>query len=206
MCIRLFKPRNEDNKPMIEKRFKPTRNKPEQEPEQEPEIPKPIKPNAKTNVGLIEYCKAQLGRPYWYGSFGQLSTPYLLKYNKGRFPQYYQAKDFESQMGVKVHDCIGLIKGYMWSKDPEDTKPVYAQGFPDVSADMQFNRSKRKGTSMSTLPEVPGVLVFMKGHVGVYLGNGEVIEARGHKFGVVITKLKERPWTKWAYIDEIEYI
>jgi cell wall-associated NlpC family hydrolase len=108
-------------------------------------------------------------------------------------------------MGVKVHDCIGLIKGYMWCKDPEDTKPVYAQGYPDVSADMQLNRSKRKG-DIKTLPEVPGVLVFMKGHVGVYLGNGEVIEARGHKFGVVITKLNERAWKNWGYVDEIQYL
>lgn len=21
----------------------------------------------KTNIGLVEYCKAQLGKPYWFG-------------------------------------------------------------------------------------------------------------------------------------------
>ena len=56
------------------------------------------------------------------------------------------------------------------------------------------------------MPDIPGVLVFMPGHVGVYIGDGEVIEARGHKFGVVKTKLKNRKWVNWAMVDEIQYL
>ena len=160
----------------------------------------------KNNIGLVKYCKAQLGKPYWYGTFGQISSPSLLANKKRQYPKFYTASDFSKQMNMKVHDCIGLIKGYMWSKNPEDPKPVYCDGFPDVSADMQYNRSKRKGERISTIPEIPGILVFMKSHVGVYIGNGEVIEARGHAYGVVKTKLSRRPWKRWAYIDEIQYI
>ena len=160
----------------------------------------------KNNIGLVEYCKAQLGRPYWYGTFGQKATKYLYENRKRVYPRYYTANDFESQFGMKVHDCIGLVKGYMWTENADSTKYEYKKGFPDVSADMQYNRSTRKGSSIETLPEVAGVLVFMKGHVGVYIGNGEVIEARGHAYGVVKTKLKSRPWKKWAYIDEIQYL
>lgn len=161
----------------------------------------------KTNIGLVEYAKAQLGKPYWYGCFGQLSNPSLLASKKSQYPSYYTASDFKNQMGVKVHDCIGLVKGYMWCNDTNDPKPVYcSNGFPDCSADMQYNRSKRKGDRMGTLPKVAGVLVFMKGHVGVYDGNGWVYEARGHAYGVVKTKLERRPWKRWAYIDEIEYV
>ena len=58
---------------------------------------------------------------------------------------------------------------------------------------------------MSKMPDVPGIAVFMDGHIGIYVGNGEVIEARGHAYGVVTTKLNERKWVRWAYIDEIEY-
>lgn len=43
---------------------------------------------------------------------------------------------------------------------------------------------KEKG-KIATMPDVPGVLVFMSGHVGVYIGGGEVIEARGHEYGVI---------------------
>lgn len=160
----------------------------------------------KNNRGLVEYCLAQLGRPYWYGTFGQRATKSLYENRKRTYPRYYTANDYGQQYGQKVHDCIGLIKGYFWTDNADDTNYHYRRIFPDVSADMQFNRSKRKGTSMSTMSDVPGVLVFMKGHVGVYIGDGWVIEARGHAYGVVKTRLKDRKWNKWAFIDELQYL
>ena len=36
-----------------------------------------------------------------------------------------------------------------------------------------------------------GLAVCMEGHIGVYIGNGEVIEAKGNHDGVVKTKLSE---------------
>lgn len=160
----------------------------------------------KNNKGLVAYAEAQLGKPYWYGTFGQLATKDLYLNRKKTYPAYYTALDFEKQFGQKVHDCIGLVKGYFWTDGSHSTVYHYCKGFPDVSADMQFNRSKKKGTSISTLPEVSGILVFMKGHVGIYIGNGWVIEARGHAYGVVKTRLKDRPWKRWAYIDELQYL
>ena len=55
------------------------------------------------------------------------------------------------------------------------------------------------------MPDIPGVLVFMPGHVGVYVGNGKVIEARGHAYGVVETNLVGRGWKEWGKLDWIEY-
>ena len=51
------------------------------------------------------------------------------------------------------------------------------------------------------MPDVPGVLVFMPGHVGIYIGNGKVIEARGHAYGVVETNLVGRGWKEWGKLD-----
>ena len=36
----------------------------------------------KTAQGLIEYAKAQLGRPYWYGTFGQAASKALYDQKK----------------------------------------------------------------------------------------------------------------------------
>lgn len=161
----------------------------------------------KTNLGLVDYCKAQLGRPYWWGTFGQKATPALLENRRKTYPRYYADTDYQKQFGQKVHDCIGLIKGYMWTKGADSTEYVYeSNGFKDITSDMCYNLAKLKGTNMATMPDIPGIAVFMNGHVGVYIGNGEVIEAQGHARGVVKTKLCKRPWTKWAFINEIEYI
>ena len=161
----------------------------------------------KTNLELVEYCKAQLGRPYWYGTFGQLANETLYLNRKKAYPSYYTAKDFQSQYGRKVHDCVGLIKGFFWTHGVDSTEYTYqSNGMPDVSADGLFARCKRKGTNMNEMPRVPGIAVFMKGHVGIYIGGCDVIEARGHAYGVVTTKLCARPWTGWAYLDQLEYI
>lgn len=63
---------------------------------------------------------------------------------------------------------------------------------------------KKKG-KIGTMPDVPGVLVFLPGHVGVYIGGGYVIEAKGHRYGVVKTALKGRGWTDWGYCPWITY-
>ena len=68
---------------------------------------------------------------------------------------------------------------------------------------MKANCSER-GT-LETMPNILGVLVFMPGHVGVYVGNGKVIEARGHGYGVVETNLVGRGWKEWGKLDWIEY-
>ena len=46
----------------------------------------------------------------------------------------------------------------------------------------------------------------MDGHVGIYIGNGEVIEAMGTHYGVVRTQLSRRGWQAWAKVTGITYM
>lgn len=161
----------------------------------------------KTAKGLVEYAKAQLGLPYWYGTFGNIGTAALYASKKKQYPKYYNWSgtphdNFSSQYGKRVHDCVGLIKGYLWSDSPTAV-PKY-NGSQDVSANGMLARCKENGNIL-TIPDIPGVLVFMDGHVGVYIGNGEVIEARGHEYGIVKTQLKSRPWKWWGKCPYITY-
>ena len=160
----------------------------------------------KTNTGLVDYAKVQLGRPYWMGTFGQIATEHIYYYNKNRpdIAHYYTAADFPDQYGQRVHDCIGLIKGYIWSDTPESAPKYASGGCPDVDADTMLRLCPEQG-GIGTIPDVPGVLVFFKGHIGVYIGGGEVIEARGHRYGVVQTKLSERGWKNWGKCPYISY-
>ena len=157
----------------------------------------------KTNKGLVEYAKSQLGLPYWYGTYGKAASKSVYDSKKKQYPAHYKWAYPTKDEGKKVHDCVGLIKGYLWCETPNDTNPKY-NAAQDKSANGMYNACKTKG-SISTMPDVEGVLVFFDGHVGVYIGGGYVVEARGHSYGVVKTKLKSRPWKTWGYCPYISY-
>lgn len=151
---------------------------------------------SKTTKGLVEYALAQLGKPYWYGTYGQIGTEELYEAKKKQYPNYYKATDFSQQFGQRVHDCSGLIDGYLMSDTPVSI-PVYKKEY-DYSANGLQKACIEKG-DISTIPDDPGVCVFYNGHVGVYIGDGFVIEARGHKYGVEMHKISVRPWKTWGY-------
>lgn len=161
---------------------------------------------AKTNSGLVNYVKAQHGKPYWYGTFGQTASVALYKEKKKQYPAYYTAKDFPKQYGKRVHDCAGLIKGYLWSATPTSA-PVY-NSKQDVGSNTMYNQAKEKG-KISTFKKIPGQLVFkanalgVKKHVGVYIGNNKVEEAKGHAYGVITSSITSG-WTHWAQHKDIK--
>ena len=158
----------------------------------------------KTASGLVEYSIAQLGNPYWYGTFGQTASAALLTQKRAQYPAYYTAADFSNQYGQKVHDCVGLIKGYLWCDTP-DSEPIY-KAAQDVAVSGLYMVCPENG-SIDTMPDTPGVCVFMRdmSHVGVYVGGGYVVEATGHARGVVKTKLAGRGWALWGKPRWISY-
>lgn len=170
-----------------------------------------------TNLGLVAYAEAMLdyGSPYWYGTFGNVASEELYQEKKRQYKEQYEKwskYSFESQYGMKVHDCIGLIKGYLMNPTIDEkgyvksplTVSKYNSKY-DISANMLEAKAKEKGP-ISSIPEIPGIIVWKSGHVGVYIGKGLVIEERGHTYGTVKTKLTDRPWTKWLKHPDITYI
>lgn len=155
---------------------------------------------SKTNTGLLEYARAQLGRPYWYGTYGQIATEKLYKEKKAQYPSRYEKwtkESFLSQVGQKVHDCAGLVKGYMMSEGI-NTPAVYNSKY-DVSANGMIALCQTQG-AIGSIPELPGLIVWKDGHVGIYEGNGIVIEAKGHSYGVVRSKIGATAWKKWGQL------
>lgn len=149
---------------------------------------------------LVEYCKAQVGKHYWNGTFGNGASVDLYRRNKERLPEEYEWTYTGEYNGEKVHDCHGIIKGAFWCKDKNSTSYVYGKDMKDETIPQAYARCTSKGT-IATMPECAGIYLFTKtkGHIAVYIGNGELIEARGHDYGVQRNKLKDRPcFTHWG--------
>jgi len=163
----------------------------------------------KRNIELVAHAKRALAEKWGYvwGTFGQVLTETLLQQKIRQYPS--NVGDYESfirtnWLGRRTADCVGLIKSYIWWSGDN---PVYNSA-TDVSADGMYNAAKEKG-DISTLPEIPGICLWKKGHIGIYIGNGQVIEARGTKYGVIQSPLKgtnSAGWTHWLKCPFIEYI
>lgn len=153
-----------------------------------------------TNLQLVAYVKAQVGHPYWYGTFGQTASATLYKQKKAQYPNYYDQNKykvvFKDQYGQRVHDCVGLIKGAVWSNGNPSAEPKY-NSKQDTNANGLIKKCIESG-DIGSIPEIQGLIVWKENHVGVYIGGGLVVEAKGHDSGVVITRVTERPWVKWG--------
>lgn len=162
---------------------------------------------SKTSKGLVEYAIAQLGRPYWYGTVGDIAGSKLWDGKAKTYPKYYsearkQTAISRGDWGKKVHDCSGLIKGYLMSNSP-DMAATYRKSY-DYSANMFKNNAVESGP-ISSIPEIPGLAVWRNNHIGVYIGNGEIVEAMGFDYGVVKTKIADRDFTMWLKLPFISY-
>ena len=146
---------------------------------------------AKTGAGLAKWASAiyEGGKHvYWYGTYCNPCTASLLKGKTKQYATHYTAKrkatyEKHIQQGKTCTDCVGLIKGYYW----------------ELNGAIKY---KRNG-----LPEIPGILVWTKdkGHVGVYVGDGYVVEARGFSYGVQRNALKDRAFVHWGLCPYVEY-
>ena len=153
------------------------------------------------NTDLVKFCIEKIGTPYVMGTSGRVLTQAMYKELVKRNPAgWFTAKRLpavRSWIGEETADCHGLLEWFV--AELAGGKWIY-----DVTADGAFGAAKKKGT-MDSMPELPGVCVRYKGHVGVYIGGGYVVEARGFDYGTCLTQLKSRPWTHWYQHPKINY-
>lgn len=163
----------------------------------------------KDNLGLVKWAQAWLGQAYWYGTCCYTCTAALLASKARQYPSAYTASRMsrykaDIAAGKKCADCIGLIKGYLWTR--EDGKLVYKlDNRPDKGANGMFSAAKIKG-AINTLPEIPGLLLYHSGHAGVYVGNDWAIEAQGFSAGIIKTQVSKRSWTHWYVCPYMDYL
>jgi hypothetical protein len=171
-------------------------------------------PNTKNNLDLAAYA-IQAWENNWgyvWGTYGNVLTQSLLDYKANQYPNGVgNYKDFieENWLGRRTTDCIGLVKGYGWLDPNTRTINYGTNGMPDYSANQMYQDAKSHGAeygAISTMPEIPGLVLWKDGHTGVYIGGGYAIEARGTSSGVVKTKVDGRGWQAWYKSPYITYM
>ncbi len=167
-------------------------------------------PTTKNNLDLVQWAieAEKAGWGYVYGTYGSVLDETLLASKISQYPDEVGGyEDFIRQnwLGGRTADCVGLIKGYGWYNTETAQTQIGANGMPDIGADTMYENAAEKGT-IDTIPEIPGLAVWHEGHIGIYIGNGEVIEAMGTQYGVVKTQLTNSRWTHWLKIPYITYI
>ena len=169
-----------------------------------------VDPSTKNNLDLVKWSEfaADKGWGYVWGTYGTVLSPDFLESKIIQYPDEVGGKeDFirENWLGKRTADCVGLIKGYSWYDTPSQMTILVSNGMPDIGADTMYENATEKGT-IDTIPEIPGLAVWKEGHIGVYIGDGKVVEAYGTTSGVIRSELANGGWTHWLKIPYITYL
>ena len=173
-------------------------------------------PSTKNNLDLVQWAIAaeKAGWGYVWGTFGEVLTESYYEAKAAQYPDEVGGyEDFIRQnwLGGRTADCVGFIKGYGWLDTKSMAIGYAANGMPDYGADQMYRACKNAGVQnedygpLSTLPELPGLMLWKSGHAGVYIGGGYAIEAMGTRKGVVKTKVSDRGWQGWGKLPYIDY-
>lgn len=161
---------------------------------------------------------------YALGMFGQPITASIIESKARQLPGWYtETKKAELKKligkGYFGFDCICLIKSILWGfngdlNDACGGAKYGSNSVPDCGSENILNYCSGVSTDFSKIEA--GEVVWMPGHVGVYIGNGQVIESTPKwKNGVQYTSLANIPkykignyrlWAKHGKLPWIEYL
>lgn len=121
-------------------------------------------------------------------------------YKLGKFMNSYQQGKTKKYL---LCDCSGLIKGILWGY-PENGH-VGNHGVPDINANTMIKYyCTNVSNDFSKIEK--GELLWLEGHIGIYIGNYQVCECSpSFENGIQITRLSQRKWKKHGKFKYIDY-
>lgn len=158
-----------------------------------------------TNLQLVAYMLNVYAKKwvYWYGTCGYECTESLLTRKSKQYPSHYgssRTSGYKADIadGKMCADCVGVIKSFFWKGGDLNGKNVYqSNNCPDRSANGLFGMCEETG-KINTIPDIPGLVVWRSGHIGVYVGNGYTVELKGFSYDCVKQKVEKGTWTHWG--------
>lgn len=161
---------------------------------------------------IAEAALQRIGCGYLMGATGQVCTQAVINSQARQYPAYAdRIEQYGSKwLRLRVYDCAQL------------TRAAYAAGGIKLpsGATSQYGAGvwRRKGVRGSLPDDRAGYLLFVyrdnrMQHVMVTVGNGYMVDARGHASGVLFSRSDDYAWTDWCepeglddMIDESELL
>ena len=166
-----------------------------------------------TNKDLADFClnkATHVSSKYMWGDYGRTITNTTIDQKAKQYPTRYSAGRIaelkKCTNGYWIGcDCAGLIKWFLWTD--KGAHDIRYNSKTDRNTGGLWNCATSRGT-IDTLPEVPGIILYKTGHVGVYIGDGNAVECTLGSYGdgIVQSKVSGRGWTHWLTIPDIQYV
>ena len=145
-----------------------------------------------TGKEIVKEAKKLIGTPYIYGakySDGVLTESRLNELraqNSQVITESYYAVA-KRYIGKRCTDCSGLV--------------CWVYGMPNIGSWQLHDKFAKVG-----LDELkPGMMVWKPGHIGIYIGNNKVIEAKGLAYGTIESDINKTNWSCGLYSTDIIY-
>lgn len=152
----------------------------------------------------------------WGQELGTGTDPWCVKHYEYNQQEKRIQKIHAASRKTYGFDCVCFLKGLMWGFGTDMNKTcggaVYtSNGVPDIGADTMFSKCTEQSTDFTKI--VPGEFCWMKGHIGIYVGDGLSVECTPNwKDGVQITACNckkdgypTRTWTKHGKSPYLDY-
>lgn len=142
------------------------------------------------------------GWGYIWGKWGQVWTAR----DQANASRDMTVKYGSKWIGHNVADCSGLFR---WAYD--QLGEAISHGSNLIYTGHCRAKGKLSGGRRTDGQELlPGTAVFTgtdgdHGHIGLYIGGGEVIEAAGTQQGVIKSKVTASKWTYWGELKAVDY-
>ncbi len=146
-----------------------------------------------TRKGLIDFVHSKICTPYVYGAKGKVLTKAQIQKWAQLYPNIYTDAYIAKAMkyiGQECTDCSGLISWYTGI----------------LRGSYEYYETAVEKKPVAKLDEtMTGWALWKPGHIGIYVGDGWCVEAKGIDYGTISSRVSNTAWKYVLKLADINY-